>query len=154
MKYALFHFLLLLFLLHSIGTYINMLIKIPSPAKEQPHDEPVNHMKSLMNNARGNNRPFPTIANSTVFTESPLMLEGVKKFVHICATGPHMNKRVAVQADTLPMYKTTFSGSLPIRACTPKQKNHKIHQHSNSSLPTSQGNDTMSYEMGRQKNCR
>lgn len=34
MKYALFHFLLLLFLLHSIGTYINMLIKIPSPAKD------------------------------------------------------------------------------------------------------------------------
>lgn len=119
MKYALFLFS---FLLHSIGTYMNMLIKIPSPAKEQPHDEPVNHMKSLMNNARGNNRPFPTIANSTVFTESPLMLAGVKKFVHIWATGPHMNKRVAVQADTLPMYKTTFSGSLPIRACTPKQK--------------------------------
>jgi hypothetical protein len=36
----------------------------------------------------------------------------------ICAIGPHMKRRVAVQADTPPMYKRIFSGSNPIRART------------------------------------
>lgn len=32
-----------------------------------------------------------------------------------------------------------------------KTKNHKIHQHPHSLLPTSRGNDSMSHEMGRKK---
>jgi len=40
------------------------------------------HIKSRMKRARGSNKPLPTIASSTVCEESPLMLAGLRKFVH------------------------------------------------------------------------
>eukprot|EP01018_Ginkgo_biloba_P004932 Gb_26891 [translate_table: standard] len=63
-------------LLMLLNMYI--LSRFPQPYNNAAQDEPVNHMRSRVNRARGIRRPLPIIANSIECTDNPRMLSGLR----------------------------------------------------------------------------
>lgn len=76
----------------------------------------MNHMKSRIKSARGIMSPFPIMASNIDEADKPLMFSGFRKFVHICETGIHMKRSVAVHPDIAPTNLTPFSESFPVLA--------------------------------------